>query len=164
MEIERKYLLDALPCNIDRWPHNELEQSYLCTSPTVRIRRVDDSYILTVKERAKHQQSTALCNREEEFDLSPQAYAHLKAKSDAGEVSKTRYRIDLCESEGDIRYKGLVAEVDVFHGCHEGLMLVEVEFDSEEEAMMFEPPSWFGADVSQDPRYRNTYLAAVDSL
>ena len=51
MEIERKYLVRSLPNNIDQYEHFEVEQAYLCTSPTLRIRRMGDAYILTVKER-----------------------------------------------------------------------------------------------------------------
>ena len=51
MEIERKYLVAKLPDNLEQFSHIEIEQAYLCTSPTLRIRRMGDSYILTVKER-----------------------------------------------------------------------------------------------------------------
>ena len=51
MEIERKYLVAKLPDNLEQYEHLEIEQAYLCTSPTLRIRRMGDSYILTVKER-----------------------------------------------------------------------------------------------------------------
>jgi CYTH domain-containing protein len=54
-----------------------------------------------------------------------------------------------------------VAELDLFHGVHEGLRLVEVEFPSAEAANAFVPPAWFGEDVSSDPRYRNSYLASL---
>jgi CYTH domain-containing protein len=48
MEIERKYLVTQLPDNLDQFRHLEIEQAYLCTSPTLRIRRMGDSHILTV--------------------------------------------------------------------------------------------------------------------
>ena len=51
MEIERKYLVRELPDNLDSYPHTEIEQGYLCTSPTLRIRRMGDAFILTVKEK-----------------------------------------------------------------------------------------------------------------
>ena len=54
-----------------------------------------------------------------------------------------------------------MAEVDVFHGRHEGLMLVEVEFANTEAADAFVPPAWFGEDVSTDPCYRNSFLASM---
>lgn len=150
MEIERKYLVDSLPSNLDRYPHVEIEQGYLCTSPTLRVRRMGDFFVLTVKEKQRSATS-AIVNREEEFSLTADKYALLRSKCEGKLVCKTRYRIPL---EG-----GLTAELDLFHGIHEGLRLVEVEFPSVEAANAFVSPGWFGEDVSSDPRYRNSYLA-----
>ena len=87
-----------------------------------------------------------------EFTMSRNSYERLKVKCDGNLVSKTRYRIPLAD--------GLTAELDLFHGAHQGLRLVEVEFPSVEAADAFIPPSWFGEDVSADPHYRNSYLAS----
>ncbi len=149
MEIERKYLVRELPAGLDSYPHVEIEQGYLCTSPTLRIRRMGDAYILTVKEKQRNV-SSAIVNREEEFALTADKYALLKSKCDGIMVCKTRYRIPVGE---------YTAELDVFHGAHNGLLLVEVEFPSTEAADAFNPPDWFGSDVSADPRYRNSWLA-----
>ena len=51
MEIERKYLISCLPENLDSYSSHKIEQGYLCTQPVVRIRRQDDSYILTYKSK-----------------------------------------------------------------------------------------------------------------
>jgi len=150
MEIERKYLVRELPSDLDSYPHTEIEQGYLCTSPTLRIRRMGDVFILTVKEHIIGN-TTAIQNREEEFSMPRESYERLKAKCDGNLVSKTRYRIPL--------YNSLTAELDIFHGAHEGLRLVEVEFPSVEAADAFTPPAWFGEDVSTDPRYRNSWLS-----
>lgn len=155
MEIERKFLVAKLPANLESFPHTEIEQGYLCTSPTLRVRRVGDSFILTVKEKL-HSDSSAIVNREEEFSLSGDQYAMLKAKCDGNMVLKTRYRIPL---EG-----GLTAELDIFHGTHDGLRLVEVEFPDQASADSFLPPVWFASDVSDDHRYRNSWLAHHDSI
>lgn len=149
MEIERKYLVNSLPVDLDTYPHVEIEQGYLCTSPTLRIRRMGDFFILTVKEKVRSATS-AIVNREEEFAMSPDSYARLKGKCDGNMVEKTRYRIPVGE---------YTAELDIFHGRHEGLRLVEVEFPSVEAADAFVPPAWFGQDVSNDPHYRNSWLA-----
>lgn len=153
MEIERKYLVASLPEGLSECPHVEIEQGYLCTSPTVRVRRMGDVFWLTVKERVATG-SSAIHNREEEFRLSEQKYLRLREKCDGQLVSKTRYRVPLADC-------GLVAELDIFHGSHEGLRLVEVEFPSTEAADRFTPPAWFGDDVSTDPRYRNSFLASL---
>ena len=152
MEIERKYLVDRLPEDLDGYPHVEIEQCYLCTSPTVRIRRMGDVFILTVKENlSKGRAGEAIHNREEEFLLSADSYERLKSKCEGRPVLKTRYKIPL---DG-----GLTAELDIFHGVHDGLRLVEVEFPDTEASDAFTPPDWFGEDVSADRRYRNSWLA-----
>ena len=152
MEIERKYLVRELPSDLDRYPHIEIEQCYLCTSPTVRVRRMGDVYVLTVKENlSMGRVGEAIHNREEEFLLDAEAYDRLKSKCEGQPVVKTRYRIPL---QG-----GFTAELDLFHGVHEGLRLVEVEFPDTEDSDTFTPPDWFGEDVSSDHRYRNSWLA-----
>lgn len=149
MEIERKYLVVALPEDIEQYPHTEIEQGYLCTSPTVRIRKAGDVFWLTVKEHLTTS-STAIHNREEEFKLSKTAYECLKSKCEGHLVIKTRY----CIPVGN-----LIAELDIFHGIHSGLILVEVEFPDTNAADNFKKPSWFGEDVSQKPQYKNSFLA-----
>ena len=115
----------------------------------MRVRKAGDVFWLTVKERTLST-STAIHNREEEFRLDEEAYNRLKSKCDGRMVLKTRYKIPV----GD-----LMAELDIFHGHHEGLRIVEVEFPSTEAADAFVAPQWFGADVSTDRRYTNSFLA-----
>lgn len=150
MEIERKYLVPVLPEGLETFTHTDIEQGYLCTSPTLRIRKMGAACILTVKERM-HTDSTAIVNREEEFVLADDRYALLRTKCDGNMVSKTRYRIPLGN--------GLTAELDIFHGSHEGLRIVEVEFPSTEVSEAFVPPAWFGREVSGDRRYSNSWLS-----
>ncbi len=52
----------------------------------------------------------------------------------------------------------------MFHGYLEGLEFVEVEFQSEEQANGFNPPEWFGEDVTFDKRYRNSYLSSISDM
>lgn len=160
MEIERKFLVREIPADLEQYPAIEIEQAYLCTSPTLRIRRMGDVYILTVKERVITD-SMAIHNREEEFNLSPDSYQRLMEKCDLGKLAKTRYRINLRRQLNDGLYEGLVAELDIFHGRHKGIMIVEVEFPDTQSANNFIPPYWFGDDVSNDYHYRNSYLASM---
>ncbi|MBR1550196.1 MAG: hypothetical protein IJ634_06110 [Bacteroidales bacterium] len=146
---------------MDSYSHVEIEQGYLCTSPTLRIRRMGDAYILTVKENRHSSVTTAIVNREEEFTLAEDKYLMLRSKCEGILVSKTRYRIPL-GMRSEVGGQGpteQVAELDIFHSVHEGLRLVEVEFRTAEEANAFTPPAWFGEDVSNDRRYRNSWLS-----
>ena len=96
MEIERKYLVKQLPENLGKYPHFVIEQGYLCTEPTIRIRRKNNDYILTYKSRQNVSPAVDTCvNVEEEFPLSKEAYEHLKEKTDGILVCKTRYYLSL---------------------------------------------------------------------
>lgn len=145
MEIERKYLVDTLPEELAKYPSHLIEQAYLCTKPVVRIRRQDNSYYLTYK-------SAGLLSREEyNLPLDEESYQHLLKKADGNIISKRRYKIPLSN--------GLTAELDEFSGIFKGLLLVEVEFESIEDANSFTPPAWFGKDVTMEGTYQNSYLS-----
>ena len=148
MEIERKFLIKALPENLESYPFHRLEQAYLCTDPVVRVRRSDDEYILTYK-------SKGLMSREEyNLPLTAEGYRHLKAKADGNIICKRRFLIPL-ES-------GLTIELDIFEPPFQGLVLAEVEFSSEEDALSFTPPDWFGKDVTWSGEYQNSRLAMTE--
>ncbi|MDO5135737.1 MAG: CYTH domain-containing protein [Eubacteriales bacterium] len=152
MEIERKFLIEKekLPENLAAYPSHKIQQAYLCTAPVVRIRRSDDRYYLTYK-------SKGLMVREEyNLPLTREAYEHLREKADGLILSKTRYQIP--EKEG------LTIELDVFDPPYEGLYLAEVEFPTEEAALAYEPPAWFGKDVTDSGKYHNSVLSRGGAL
>ncbi len=49
-------------------------------------------------------------------------------------------------------------EIDVFEGENSGLVVAEIELESEDEA--FDKPDWAGEEVTEDPRYFNSNLVA----
>ena len=145
MEIERKFLIDSLPPNLETYPRRALEQAYLCTDPVVRIRRSDDHCTLTYK-------SSGLMIREEyNLPLTDSGYEHLLGKADGNIIRKIRYLIPL---DG-----GLTCELDIFSKPFEMIRLAEVEFASEEEALAFSPPEWFGEEVTMTAKYHNSTLS-----
>ena len=147
MEIERKFLIkkENLPDNLPGCPCHHIEQGYLCTGPVVRIRREDDSYYLTYKSKG------LLAREEYNLPLTAEAYEHMKPKADGILISKDRYVIP----EKD----GLFIELDIFHAPYEGLFLAEVEFPSEEAALNYQPPAWFGEDVTFSSSYHNSVMS-----
>lgn len=158
MEIEKKYRIKKLPKDFKRYPRLDIEQGYLCTEPVVRIRKMNEEYILTYKSKTPLQESqyhTKISN-EAEFPLTKSSYVHLREKVDGNLIQKKRYLIPL--------ENGLKVELDVFEGHLEGLVFAEVEFHSVEEAMEFIPPDWFGEDVSLDERFNNSNLSQADKL
>ena len=159
MEIERKFTIKKLPDNLNQYKKKEIEQAYLCSKPTIRIRKSNEKYILTYKSRQGldlPESVTARTCEEVELPLTKKAYEHLKEKSDGNVISKTRYLIPI-----DNTHK---IELDVFHGYLEGLVFAEVEFASEEEYAAYQMPDWFLEDVTFDKRYRNSFLATFGSL
>ena len=158
MEIERKYLIKHMPPDIEKAGKLEIEQGYLSRGPVVRVRKSNDDYILTFKQKSDRSglDGNPVMNEEYEFSLSKEAYEHLREKADNHIIIKTRYVIGLDN--------GLKAELDVFHGRLEGLRFVEVEFPDVETAASFVPPEWFGKDVSSDKRYSNGHLSELDSI
>lgn len=144
MEIERKFLISQLPENLESYPCHQIEQGYLCTDPVVRIRRQDDAYYLTYK-------SGGMMIREEyNLPLTAESYEHLKPKTDGIIITKKRYCIP---------YQNYTIELDVFENEIAPLILAEVEFPTEEEALRFTPPEWFIKDVTHSPLYHNSYLS-----
>ena len=145
MEIERKFLIKNLPADLDSYPHTDMEQAYLCTAPVVRVRRDGDSYYMTYKGGGM------MIREEYNLPLDKNSYLHLRRKADGIIITKVRYRIPLED--------GLTAELDVFSGAMEGLILAEVEFPTKEMAESYQPPAWFGEDVTMDPRYHNSSMS-----
>ena len=148
MEIERKYLINKLPDNINEYPFHIIEQAYLCTNPVVRVRRQDEEYILTYK-------GDGLLAREEyNLPLNKESYENLLTKADGNVISKKRYLIPLNDH--------LTIELDQFYKPMNDLLLAEVEFPSLEEANTFVPPEWFGEDVTFDTAYHNSTMSRTD--
>lgn len=145
MEIERKFLIPKLPDGYDAYPHKELEQGYLSTNPVVRIRKSNDTYTLTYK-------GLGLLSREEyNLPLTKESYEHLRPKTDGILIHKIRYLIPY---QWDY-----TIELDIFLDSLAPLVLAEVEFSSEDEALAFRPPDWFGEDVTFSSMYHNSTLS-----
>lgn len=147
MEIERKFVIDSLPDEIDlcHYPKRCIEQGYLCTEPVVRVRRDNDSYYLTYKSKGM------MVREEYNLPLTKEAYASLIKKSEGNIITKTRYEIP--------EKNNLTIELDLFDGKYSGLMLAEVEFENESDALTYIPPAWFGKDVTNNPEYHNSNMA-----
>ena len=145
MEIERKFLTKELPFDVTQYPFHAIQQAYISFSPTIRLRKQDDSYILTVKGKGK------IAKEEFELFITESQFKRLFLKTEGTPVVKKRYLIPL--------ENGLTAELDIYEGELAGLMTTEVEFPTLEEALAYEPPLWFGEDVSLKREYKNTSLS-----
>ena len=68
-------------------------------------------------------------------------------------IEKIRYRIP--ESDG------LTIELDIFQGIFDGLKIAEIEFKDLKQANEYQPPVWFGPEVTHDHRYHNVWMAGL---
>lgn len=144
MEIERKFLVKKLPDSLSDYNYHVIEQAYLCTDPVVRVRKQDDDFYLTYKGKG------FLSKEEYNLPLNQNSYEHLLKKADGNIITKKRYLIP---------YNEFTIELDIFEGKFHGLVLAEVEFETEETALSFTAPDWFGEDVTFDRNYANSTLS-----
>ena len=148
VEVERKFIVSERPLELDRVAFDGISQGYLAIGEEgleVRLRRRGKDATLTVKEGAGR------TRREEEIALEPEQFERMWPLTEGRRVEKMRYFIGADD--------GLTIELDCYANELDGLSTAEVEFDTEARADAFEPPAWFGPEVTDDPRYRNARLA-----
>jgi adenylate cyclase len=142
-EIERKFLVTG-----DSWRQAKgvrYRQGYLNTAQerSVRVRINDDKAYLTIKGT-----TVGATRLEFEYEIPGQdAQEILDELCERPLIEKNRHKIE---------HGGLTWEVDEFFGENEGLIIAEIELDSEDQA--FEKPDWLGREVTGDPRYFNANL------
>lgn len=185
-EIERKFLVE-MPV---RWEGEEvgassvhIDQGYL-TPPgaemEIRLRRarevnrrssdvsfppsqtgahgVNRVWKMTVKGPPE-ESSAGLVREEVEISLDQSEFDRLWPLTEGRRIRKVRTSCSLRTGEEEL----LVACLDDFRDKLDGLDMVEIEFNSEEEAQAFTPPSYFGREVTDNPQYRNAALALADA-
>ena len=144
IEIERKFLVDSFPQN-EILKSKMVKQGYLVNEKrqVIRVRSMNQHYFLTIKSNTK-----GLSRLEFEYQI-PREHAMKMFKHLCGPsiIKKTRHYI---------KHEGHTWEIDEFHGKNEGLIVAEIELESEDEK--FDKPYWVGDEVSNDPRYYNMNL------
>lgn len=145
VEIERKFL-------VTKDEYRKLgkavfcRQGYLLNKPdcTVRVRVIHDKGFLTVKGAAQ-----GFSRPEFEFEISlSDAEKILNELCSKTLIEKKRYHIEL---------NGFMWHVDEFEGKNKGLVIAEVELQSESQQVVL--PDWIGAEVTKDIKYLNANLA-----
>ena len=146
IEIERKFLVDH-----DKWDQmgkpvgTHYRQGYLLAESgrTVRVRISDKDAFINLKSK-----STNVSRSEFEYEIPlEEGRAILDSFTTIG-TEKIRY---------EMPYAGKIWEVDVFMGDNNGLIVAEIELESEDE--QFEKPDWVTREVTDDSRYTNAALA-----
>jgi len=143
-EIERKFLLQG-----DSWRSlatgTKYRQGYLNSTKerVVRVRTIDDDGFLTIKGI-----TTGATRVEYEYKIPKKdATEMLDELCEKPIIEKNRYKID---------FAGFIWEVDEFFRENRGLIVAEIELES--EGQPFEKPEWIGDEVTGDPKYFNSNL------
>jgi adenylate cyclase len=148
MEIERKFLVPEPPPDLAGYRSSQIRQGYLAVDvdgTEVRVRTRGADATLTVKR------GRGEVREEEEVELEPDEFGPLWRMTEGRRVEKRRHLIPAGE--------GLTIELDVYEGELAGLVVAEVEFPGEDQAAGWQPPEWFGPEVTGDPRFSNQRLA-----
>ena len=123
-----------------------IRQGYIVNdqNQVIRVREKGDDYFLTIKGN-----NIGISRLEFDFPISKDDAEQLMMHfCQTATIDKPRHYVE---------YKGFTWEVDEFHGENNGLVVAEIELESEDED--FEIPDWAGEEVTPDERYYNMNLA-----
>ena len=147
IEIERKFLVTSDVYKAKAFKTVRIIQGFLNTHPdrTVRVRLKDDKGMLTVKGKSLN---NGLTRMEWETPLAKEDAIALLELCEEGLIDKLRYLV---------KVENHTFEVDEFLKDNEGLVVAEVELNSEGET--FKRPKWLGKEVTGDTKYYNSQLS-----
>jgi adenylate cyclase len=145
MEIERKFLVTGDFKNQAEYTE-AIMQAYLSSVPerTVRVRIRGKRGWITVKGGGS---PSGLSRFEWEMEIPLADAVALMDLCEPGRIEKMRHRVMAGRHQVD---------VDEFLGENAGLVLAEIELQSEDEE--FEKPDWLGEEVTGRPEYYNAML------
>lgn len=123
-----------------------MAQGYLSREPerTVRVRLAGEKGFLTIKGSV-----SGISRAEFDYEIPADEALELLAMCPPPLIEKIRH---------ERWHEGHCWEVDEFLGDNAGLVVAEIELDA--AAAEFALPEWVGREVSDDPRYFNSQLAA----
>ena len=127
-EIERKFLVQSLPENLEQYSHKDIVQGYLAITKDgteVRLRQKGEKYFLTVKSGAGKTRFKS------EVEITEDQFRALWEATKGKRVEKTRY---------EIPHESGIIKFDVYHGDLDGLLSAEMEFPNEKDSNTFVPP------------------------
>lgn len=146
LEIERKFLVLDKSYLKAAYGHYDIVQGYIAhqNGNSVRVRITDTEAVLTIKGPSDE---AGIARFEWNHRIEEADARELIKLCSGGLIEKTRYLVHSGPH---------VFEIDEFHGENDGLVIAEVELQSETEA--FEKPDFIGKEVTGDRRYYNAHL------
>ncbi len=147
IEIERKFLVTSFEFKNEAYAKKSIVQGYISSNPErmARIRINGKDGFITIKGMGN---KSGMSRFEWEKMISLEEATALLKLCEEGTIEKIRY---------EVKVGNHVYEVDEFFGENEGLVIAEIELESEDE--VFEKPSWLGKEVTNDEKYYNAYLS-----
>lgn len=147
LEIERKFLVLSDDFKKEAYQQKRIKQGYLSTNKknTVRVRTANETGFLTIKGKSNTSGTTRF---EWEKEIDKNEAEELLLLCEPSIIDKTRFLI----KKGKHTF-----EVDEFYGDNDGLVVAEVELESEDES--FEKPKWLGKEVTGYPQFYNSSLS-----
>lgn len=147
IEIERKFLVKNEYFKKLSYKEEVFKQGYLNSDKTrnVRIRVTNDKAFLTIKGASNASGTTRF---ELEKEINRQEAEQLLLLCEPTIIEKKRYYI---------KNDDLIFEVDEFYADNKGLILAEIELNSEHQK--FKKPDWLGKEVTGNKEYYNSYLS-----
>ena len=147
LEIERKFLVRNDDYKRQAFDSSRIQQGFICRGHgrTVRVRIRDNRGYLTIKGP---RMGEGFAHYEFEKEITLEEAQHLMELCLPGIIDKTRYLV---------KSGAHTFEVDEFYGDNEGLVIAEVELQSEDEP--FVKPDFIGDDVTTEGNYTNAYLS-----
>lgn len=145
IEIERKFLVSSDLWRAAATPGIRYRQGYLAKSKlgTVRIRKAELAASVTIKSPRR-----GLVREEHSYAVTLAEADELLALCNGQVLEKVRHLVE---------HHGFIWEIDVYEGPAAGLVVAEIELEHEHQ--LFALPPWLGAEITFDPKYRNSAIA-----
>lgn len=153
LEIERKFLMNEIPENLESCEKQEILQWYFKENKkNIRVRKTIShkkwrkytTYTMTKK------QWSWLIRQEDEKKISEKQFWDYREFAKTYQIRKTRYLYP---------YNKYIVEINQFHDSLDGLRMAEIEFWSEKESEKCIPPSRCNKEVTEKKEANNSYLA-----
>ena len=147
IEIERKFLVTSTRFKDLAFKKERITQGFLSTDKqrTVRVRLKGDQGFLTIKGPSTED---GISRFEWEKSITVQDAKDLLKLCKKGIIDKIRYQVDV---------EGFIFEVDYFLNDNEGLIVAEIELQTENQD--FIKPDWLGEEVTGIIKYYNSQLS-----
>ena len=149
IEIERKFLVKSDAFKTEAFNSYSIKQGFLNSHKerTVRVRLKKNKGYLTIKGKSTE---NGVSRFEWEKEISKTEAESLLKLCEKGIINKTRY---------EVKFGKHIFEVDEFFEDNKGLIIAEVELNSENED--YKKPDWLGKEVTGDIKYYNSQLSKV---